>query len=133
MWTFCLFSAAAWQPLGGRLIDAYGARRCMCCLILPYSACIYALGTVGGAHALWSLALFFFVVRAGGPGWLNTMLVKIFNAWFERKRGRASMILVFWCAAPGPQPGRLHGLRGLRGCAGRVGCTGCAARACPHS
>ena len=79
----------------------------------------------------------FFVVRACGPGWLNTMLgecccscsthglssnttalitsncdvqpVKIFNSWFQKKRGKASMILVFcnnaeMLAVPAPPP-----------------------------
>jgi MFS family permease len=95
MWTVCLFAAAAWQPLGGKLIDRFGARKCMLAMVVPYAASIYGLGQVGGKHALAMLAALFFVVRSCGPGWLNTMLVKIFNAWFDKKRGRASMILVF--------------------------------------
>ena len=45
-------TAQAWQPIGGKLIDSYGPRRCMLAMMVPYSAAIYGLGTVGGHRAL---------------------------------------------------------------------------------
>ena len=95
VWTLCLFTAAIWQPIGGRLADQHGCCRCMKWMVLPYAVAVGLLGQVRASEVA-PLQLFgtFLVVRSFGPGWLNTILAKIFNCWFVRRRGRASMVLV---------------------------------------
>jgi sugar phosphate permease len=94
MWTVDLFLAALWQPLGGRVVDRYGCRRCIMGLMGPYALCVVLLGQVGGRGAVLQLGAAFFVVRSLGPGFLYTVLEKNINFWFVKRRGRAATLLV---------------------------------------
>ena len=48
---------------------------------------VAAMGLVQNAPQLFGAI---FIVRALGPGWINIAFNKIFNGWWEKKRGRAA-------------------------------------------
>eukprot|EP01012_Entosiphon_sulcatum_P003808 TRINITY_DN11358_c0_g1_i1.p1 TRINITY_DN11358_c0_g1~~TRINITY_DN11358_c0_g1_i1.p1 ORF type:complete len:538 (-),score=79.26 TRINITY_DN11358_c0_g1_i1:26-1558(-) len=82
-------AASASNPFSGRLIDRYGARRCIPVALLLFAA---SLGLFGFASTTWQLFIAFLGVRGCAIGalelWPNTCV----NQWFIALRGRAMAI-----------------------------------------
>ena len=90
LWSTCLVCAACTAPIGGNLIDRLGPRRILLVVSVPFCMAVAALGLVQNAPQLFGAI---FIVRALGPGWINIAFNKIFNGWWEKKRGRAASVL----------------------------------------
>ena len=90
LWSTCLVCAACTAPIGGNLIDRLGPRRVLLVVSVPFCMAVAALGLVQSAPQLFGAI---FIVRALGPGWINIAFNKIFNGWWEKKRGRAASVL----------------------------------------
>jgi MFS family permease len=90
LWSSCLLCAACTAPIGGNLVDRVGPRRVLVAVFIPFCMAVAALGLVQNAPQLFCAI---FIVRALGPGWINIAFNKIFNGWWEKKRGRAASLL----------------------------------------
>lgn len=73
-------------PRIGRLVDRFGARRCMLVFGAAFGAVLLAMSLVGG---LVGLLLGFMGIRSLGQGALGLTATTVAAHWFERHRGRA--------------------------------------------
>jgi len=90
LWSTCLLCAACTAPIGGNIVDRVGPHRVLMAVSVPFCIAVAALGRVQSAPQLFAAI---FIVRALGPGWINIAFNKIFNGWWEKKRGRAASLL----------------------------------------
>ena len=90
LWSTCLVCAAATAPIGGNIIDRVGPRRVLIFATPPFIAAVFAMGRVQSAPQLFGAI---FAVRALGPGWICIAFNKVFNGWWDKKRGRAAAVL----------------------------------------
>ncbi|WP_130012566.1 MFS transporter [Serinicoccus sediminis] len=73
-------------PRIGRLVDHFGARRCMLVIGAAFGAVLVAMSLIGG---LLGLLLGFMGIRSLGQGALGLTATTVAAHWFDRHRGRA--------------------------------------------
>ncbi|MFI6066738.1 MFS transporter [Micromonospora sp. NPDC051227] len=79
-------TGAAALPAVGRLVDRYGARRCMLVIGVVFGAVLVALSVVSG---IVGLTAGFVGIRMAGQGALGLAATTVTAHWFRRRRGFA--------------------------------------------